>query len=306
MRRLAKPTATALAIVLLLSLMSGCAQDPEPGLDPGPQSSYTVTFDIGDEAEAAGVSVPAAQTVMRGSKAVEPTIDFWEGHELTGWFNGNDQWDFSEDTVTANITLDAQWREVAAGDVAAEYEESLTWGEPGHLYVHYLHGADDINEHGMVNDAPAPTYNEPIDSDVYGDWGLWVWEYLPTNSEGRAFYPMKLDESGAVYDIDLSETYNDAGWDSVDREDKGLTITYGAATWLGIQVFSHYSRLYEQGFWVNDGGDVYIELNQARREKGDYHWFIRQGEAQNGTPTYESSVVFNPYDGIEYGSAVTQ
>lgn len=114
MRRLAKPTATALAIVLLLSLMSGCAQDPEPGLDPGPQSSYTVTFDIGDEAEAAGVSVPAAQTVMRGSKAVEPTIDFWEGHELTGWFNGNDQWDFSEDTVTANITLDAQWREVAA------------------------------------------------------------------------------------------------------------------------------------------------------------------------------------------------
>ena len=306
MRRLAKPTATALAIVLLLSLMSGCAQDPEPGPDSGPQSSYTVTFDIGDEAEAAGVSVPAAQTVMRGSKAVEPTIDFWEGHELTGWFNGNDQWDFSEDTVTANITLDAQWREVAAGDVAAEYEESLTWGEPGHLYVHYLHGADDINEHGMVNDAPAPTYNEPIDSDVYGDWGLWVWEYLPTNSEGRAFYPMKLDESGAVYDIDLSETYNDAGWDSVDREDKGLTITYGAATWLGIQVFSHYSRLYEQGFWVNDGGDVYIELNQARREKGDYHWFIRQGEAQNGTPTYESSVVFNPYDGIEYGSAVTQ
>lgn len=94
MRRLAKPTATALAIVLLLSLMSGCAQDPEPGPDPGPQSSYTVTFDIGDEAEAAGVSVPAAQTVMRGSKAVEPTIDFWEGHELTGWFNGNDQWDF--------------------------------------------------------------------------------------------------------------------------------------------------------------------------------------------------------------------
>lgn len=68
MRRLAKPTATALAIVLLLSLMSGCAQDPEPGPDPGPQSSYTVTFDIGDEAEAAGVSVPAAQTVMRGSK----------------------------------------------------------------------------------------------------------------------------------------------------------------------------------------------------------------------------------------------
>ena len=112
---------------------------------------------------------------------------------------------------------------------------------------------------------------------MYGDWGLWVWEYLPTNSEGRAFYPMKLDESGAVYDIDLSETYNDAGWDSVDREDKGLTITYGAATWLGIQVFSHYSRLYEQGFWVNDGGDVYIELNQAQREKGNIRWFMRQG-----------------------------
>lgn len=156
MRRLAKPTATAFAIVLLLLAYERVCARSRAGPDPGPQSSYTVTFDIGDEAEAAGVSVPAAQTVMRGSKAVEPTIDFWEGHELTRVVQRNDQWDFSEDTVTANITLDAQWREVAAGDVAAEYEESLTWGEPGHLYVHYLHGADDINEHGMVNDAPAP------------------------------------------------------------------------------------------------------------------------------------------------------
>ena len=306
MRKATKPFSLILALALLFALLSGCAPESEPNPDPGTQSSYTVTFDIGDDAEAAGVSVPAAQTVMRGSKAVEPTIDYWEGHDLTGWYNGSVQWNFSTDTVNSNMTLTAQWQEVSSVDVAAEYEENLTWGEPGHLYVHYLHGADDVNEHGTVNDSSAPTYSEPIDSDVYGDWGLWVWEYLPTNSEGRAFYPMKLDESGAVYDIKLDQTYNDAGWDSATRQDKGLTIGYGAATWIGIQVFSQDSRLHGEGFWVNDGGDVYIELNQARREKGDYHWFIRQGEAQNGTPTYESAIVFDPYEGIEYGSAVTQ
>ena len=105
MRKALKPLCLLLAFTLLFSLISGCAPKDEPKPEPGMQSSYTVTFDIGDEAEAAGVNIPAAQTVMRGSKAVEPTVDYWEGHELTGWNNGNRQWNFSEDTVTSNVTL---------------------------------------------------------------------------------------------------------------------------------------------------------------------------------------------------------
>lgn len=304
MRRLQKALSLLLTIVIGMTLLSGCGdKGDKPG--PAPQASFTVMFDVGDEAEAAGVSTPQKQIVKNGTKAVEPTIDYWEGHELAGWYKGSTAWNFSTDTVTEDMTLTASWTSTSAENVAEAYEKALTWGETGHLYVHYLRGADDKNEHGTENDAAAPDYSTAIDSDVYGDWGLWVWEYLPTNSEGRAFYPMKLDESGAVYDIDLSATYNDAGWDAAEKDHKGLTIGYSNTTWLGIQFFSQDSRVNGQGFWVNDGGDVYVELDKAKRDKGDYHWFIRQGEAQNGTPKYESFVVFDPYEGLEPGSAIS-
>ena len=310
----------AMSLILALGCLSGCGggnenNPPEP-VDPDKPTTtnYTVTFDVGEDAKKGGVKTPGAQVVMGGSTAVEPSIEYeatstwWQDHELQYWSNGSAQWNFSTDKVTSDITLTANWQSIDNGNVAEDYEKNLTWGQEGHLYVHYLRGADDKNEHGTVNDSAATHYDKQIDSEVYGDWGLWVWNYLPADktSEGRAFYPAKIDDSGAVYDIDLTATYTDAGWESSTRTSKNLTIDYQGATWLGIQFYSQDSRINGQGFWVNDGGDIYIELSQMRREKGDYHWFVRQGEAQNGTPTYESFVVFDPYEGLEPGSAVTQ
>ena len=199
-------------------------------------------------------------------------------------------------------------------DVAQKYEENLTWGEEGHLYIHYLRGNHSASEHGTKNSAAAPGYSSPIKSKAYGDWGLWAWEYFPLNSEGRAFFPMKIDESGAVYDINLNATYSDAGWNEATLNNKGLTIDYKHASdpvfaemfRMGIQVFSQSSRVSGEGFWVNDGGDVYIVLEEARREKGDYHWFVRQGEVQSGSPRFADAVVNDPYAGIEPGSATTK
>lgn len=154
-------------------------------------------------------------------------------------------------------------------EAAQKYEQNLDWGEKNHLYIHYLRGSHSESEQGKVNSATAPAYSSQIDSKVYGDWGLWVWEYFPTNSEGRAFFPMKIDESGAVYDIDLSDTYNDAGWNEATLNNKGLIINYNEALRLGVQVFSQDSRENGSGFWVNDGGDVYVILEDAKRSKGD-------------------------------------
>ncbi len=290
------------AAVMLLSIaLPACATDPSDTSD-----KYTVSFDVGSNAAEAGVSTPASQKVEKGGKVVQPTIDAWEGHTLIGWYNGSAQWDFSENTVNSNMTLTANWSASIDSEVAKKYEQNLTWGEEGHLYVHYLRGAHSEAEQGTVNAAEAPDYSTQIESSVYGDWGLWVWEYFPTNSEGRAFYPMKIDESGAVYDIDLNATYNDAGWDNAVRDNKGLEITYGEALRLGIQVYSQDSRINGQGFWVNDGGDVYVILAEAKREKGDYHWFVRQGAVQTGTAKFADSVVYNPYEGLEPGSATTK
>jgi glycosidase len=186
------------------------------------------------------------------------------------------------------------------------YDQYLDWGEQNHLYIHYMRGGHSASEQGKVNSAGKPDYSTQIDSSVYGDWGLWVWEYYPTNSEGRAFYPMKIDESGAVYDIDLSASYSDAGWNEETLDNKGLNISYGAAERLGIQVFSQDSRVNGTGFWVNDGGDVYVVLEEARREKGDYHWFVRQGEVGSGSAHFTGTQVNNPYEGLAPGSATTK
>ena len=290
-----------IAVIMLFGIaLSGC-----DGCNKNGDKEYTVSFSVGSEAEAAGISNPASQTVKNGDKAVQPVIDAWEGHTLLGWYNGSKEWNFSTDTVTSNITLQAGWNVSVDSDIAKEYEKNLTWGKENHLYVHYLRGAHSKDEQGLTNLAQAPGYSTQIESEVYGAWGLWVWEYFPTNSEGRAFYPMKIDESGAVYDIDLTATYSDAGWNEETLDNKGLSITYGGALRLGIQVYSQDSRINGTGFWVNDGGDVYIVLADAKRDKGDYHWFVRQGEVQSGSAKFADSAVNDPYEGLEPGSAVS-
>lgn len=305
MREIFKGKRNLLCILIAAVMLIGIAL-PACAKKPTTQSEYTVSFDVGSEASAAGVSTPESQKVQRDGKAVQPTVDAWQGHTLIGWYNGSAQWNFTTDVVKSDITLKAQWKTDVSSEVAINYEKNLTWGVKDHLYVHYLRGAHSDAENGTVNSAPAPGYSTQITSGVYGDWGLWVWEYFPTNSEGRAFYPMKIDESGAVYDIDLKAAYDDGGWNEATLDSKGLNISYSEALRMGIQVYSQDSRINGSGFWVNDGGDVYIILEQAKRDKGDYHWFVRQGEVGSGSPKFANSVVNDPYAGLEPGSAVTK
>ncbi len=310
-----------LALILALGCFAGCGgktetpPDDSPG-NPGtpPAANYTVTFDVGEEARAGGVKTPAPQTIKSGSTAVKPTLEYeetstwWKDYTLVSWNNGGAEWMFATDKVTADVTLTASWRSNSTEDVAEKYEEALNWGEARHLYVHYLRASHDSKENGITNtayEAETHSYDEPIESSVYGDWGLWVWEFNPVPSEGRTFYPMKIDESGAVYDIYLDGEWSDGGWDSATRTHKNSTVTYKTTNYIGVQLFSEESRKYGTGFWVNDSGDITFPLDKAKREKGDYHWFIRQNEGQSGTPKYESYVIFDPYEGLEPGSAIS-
>ncbi len=305
-----------LSAALVLTAATGCGKDKDKGRKDPPAppepTVCTVTFDVGTDAAAAGVKTPSAQEIESGGTAVMPTLEFeadstWtETHELSYWYeeDQSEAFDFSE-PVTDDIQLTAYWRLLQSPNAAEEYERTLDWGEAGHFYLHYLRGAHDAAENGKTNAAEKPGYAEQIDSVVYGDWGLWVWSKLPTAGDGRAFYPCKIDASGAVYDIDLGATYNDAGWDSNEKTDKGLEVSYKDATQLGIQIYSQDSRVNGSGFWVNDGGDVFVTLADAKREKGDYHWFVTQGGVADGSATYAVTEVYDPYEGLEPGSAVT-
>ncbi len=81
--------------------------------------------------------------------------------------NGGDKKPGTGDNSGGNYTV--------TEEAALKYEQNLTWGEENHLYIHYLRGAHSEKEHGKTNSAAAPDYSAPISSDVYGDWGLWVW-----------------------------------------------------------------------------------------------------------------------------------
>ncbi len=305
MREIFKSKKSLLCILVALVMLIGIAA-PACKKKPKEPSEYTVSFVVGSEAEAAGISAPESQKVKKDGNVVQPTLAAWDGHTLIGWYNGAAMWDFAVDTVKSDLTLKAEWKTEVSSEIAINYEKNLTWGQKDHLYIHYLRGAHSAAEQGTVNSALAPDYSTQIDSAVYGDWGLWSWEYFPTSGEGRAFYPMKIDESGAVYDIDLTATYNDAGWNEATLNNKGLEISFKEALRLGIQLYSQDSRINGTGFWVNDGGDVYIELAKAKREKGDYHWFVRQGEVGSGTPKFADATVNDPYAGLEPGSATTK
>ena len=71
------------------------------------QSLMTVTFDVQGHGTA-----PAKQILSYGEKATRPADPTAEGYVFGGWYRESgctNEWDFSSDTVTSDITLYAKW-----------------------------------------------------------------------------------------------------------------------------------------------------------------------------------------------------
>ena len=89
---------------------------------------YTVTYEMNGH----GAPQPASVSVSYGDKISEPQKPSAEGYVFDGWWTENGaagsrgrQWNFAEDTVTADVTLYAKWDEAAAevrtGDTWTSY-----------------------------------------------------------------------------------------------------------------------------------------------------------------------------------------
>ena len=283
-----------------IDIPTGNPDGPNGGGDP--TKTYSVVFNVGDEAKAAGVTVDPQSVTVNANMPLGtlPTINgTYTGYMFVGWFNGNSEYTATT-KITGNVTLTARWESSAAREA---YEQNISsWAKPGHLYIHYKKFTHVSSEQttpptsGMGTGAP--NYNSAISSTIYSDWGVWAWP--KKNANGRLFNAAWVDESGAVYDIDLSATYNDCGWDGKKKVSLNVENTYAGAAEIGIQVCQLSTRTDPTlSFWANDGGDNYLTMTEYKRDSGDYHWFINEAHVGTkpgqGSPTYANVHYTDPY-----------
>ena len=200
-------------------------------------------------------------------------------------------------------------------DVEQYMKDLAKTSEKDHLYIHYY----------RFN----PTAAE------YNEWDIWSWPYKPKEGEGYRFDwdgrttsadritatgDAKIDNLNyATADIDLTNVQYDGGWSSSQKKMGGTPMNYYAneeMTMLdeqvGIQIVKSASRTSSSGFWKNDGGNLYIKLEDYALLNDDmttsYHVFLTQDYVQSPQATPPTTPVEDPFiddDGtkVTYGNA---
>ena len=99
------------AIMSLSMLACGNIDAPNPG--PSGDKTYTVTFDIGDDAIDAGVSLEFETKSVNAGLLLGalPKVGEYEGHTFGGWYFGSTQYTASS-IINSDITLTAKWNAV--------------------------------------------------------------------------------------------------------------------------------------------------------------------------------------------------
>lgn len=102
-----------LALVLILALsaalfavFTGCGNSDSSGSTE--KQTYTVTFNSDGGTTVASATVTDGEKVNKPTDPTKNTLE--KNYEFTGWFNGENEWNFDTDAVTENITLTAKWK----------------------------------------------------------------------------------------------------------------------------------------------------------------------------------------------------
>ena len=197
-------------------------------------------------------------------------------------------------------------------EVVKRYMENLAkTSEEDHLYVHYY----------RFN----PT---PIE---YNAWDIWAWPYKPKEGEGYRFDwkgrttsadrmsatgDATIDELNyATVDIDLTVPQLDGGWSASKKKMGGTPTNFYADAdmttldeQIGIQIVQSQSRSSSSGFWKNDGGNLYVKLEDYALLNNDkttsYHVFLTQDYVQQPGTTPPTAPVEDPFENDD-GTKVT-
>ena len=88
------------SMLLLVSCKKGKNNNSVPS-----NASYTVVFDSKCE-----TTVESLTNLQSGAKITKPDEITKEDYTFIGWYNGNEEWNFEENTVNADLTLTAKWQ----------------------------------------------------------------------------------------------------------------------------------------------------------------------------------------------------
>lgn len=226
-----------------------------------------------------------------------------------------------------NVTLYAAYskqsgQEHTQKEIDAYMAQLAETSERDHLYVHY--------------------YRFSNTKEDYNDWDVWCWPYRPKEGEGARFDWVGRTQSsdhlsatgdavvdnfgGTVADIDLTKTY-DGGTSNSGHSIGGTEVLFYSDaektkldTKVGIQiVYSEARKSSASSFWKNDGGNVYLSLDDSNMvsaittsDGGNaYHVFLMQEKVGTPKPTpiteivdpYEKDDGTNTTDKVEYQNA---
>jgi len=193
----------------------------------------------------------------------------------------------SSSSATSSVTSGHTQNEV--DDYVAGLKKS---SKSRHLYYHYL----------RYDNAPSS----------YSDWDVWAWPFTKegyrfdwhgreTSSDRLSATGLAVVDSfsGAYVDIDLSASY-DGGWKSASKTMGGTSMSFlnsdgSLVEKVGLQIVSSATRTSSAGFWVNDGGNLFIELSKYALANSDgttsYHVFAVQDQVQSAGALPKVSIV---------------
>lgn len=178
-----------------------------------------------------------------------------------------------------------------------------TNSEANHFYFHYY----------RYDNSPSS----------YEDYDIWAWNMAPSASEGHKFDwvgrtsssdgfdvtgEATIDSFGGAYiDIDLKATYS-SGWDNTNKKFLNKPMSFDGSSKIGIQIVKSSTRKTGGGFWVNDGSNLSVKLDEFALELEDgnkaYHAFVLQDQVQTSLSAKPISSLSSPFDNDD-GSNVT-
>ncbi|MBO6133297.1 MAG: InlB B-repeat-containing protein, partial [Lachnospiraceae bacterium] len=258
------------------------------------QNKYTVSFDSMGGAEIESV------TVGHGDNVADPGDPVRSGYIFAGWYYGEEAWDFDEDTVVGDMTLEAHWNAIYytvtfvtnAGSLVGnqrvqEGAKVIRPSDPtryGYTFRGWYTDEDFLTEWNFDSDIVTG------DMTLYARWETGVSYKVTFNSKGgssvssqtvksgeKAKLPAPPTRAGYTFDKWYEDFYLEDEYDFDDEVTEDITLYAGWVKGVFYKVeFETNSEAEIDPQMVPEGGTVSEPVIAARKGYKFDGWFTER------------------------------